>query len=165
VPPLEPQARRPQPIEQSTDFERVLRTRSRAQTQHFAVHHLPDRPSLSARARRAAVARRLSTGSAPESDKPVDDLPAQVWAGAVVPKRHARRAVTRSLLKRQIRSAVERHADALAGGLWVVRLRAPFDKSRFPSAASDALKCAARDELEMLFGAATHAVARPPTGA
>jgi len=158
--PLEPQARRPQPIEQSTDFERVLRTRSRAQTQHFAVHHLPDRPSLSARARRAAVARRLSTGGAPESDKPVDDLPAQLWAGAVVPKRHARRSVTRSLLKRQIRRAVERHAGALAGGLWVVRLRAPFDKSRFPSAASDALKRAARDELEMLFGTATQAAAR-----
>jgi len=165
VPPLEPKARRPQPIEQSTDFERVLRTRSRAQTQHFAVHHLLDRPSLSARVRRAAVARRLSTGDAPEAVGPVDDFPDQLWIGAVVPKRHARRAVTRSLLKRQIRSAVERHADALAGGLWVVRLRAPFDKSRFPSAASDALKRAARDELETLFGAATQAVARPSAGA
>jgi len=76
-----------------------------------------------------------------------------LWAGAVVPKRHARRAVTRSLLKRQIRSAVERHAHTLASGLWVVRLRAPFDKSRFPSAASDALKRAAAEELEALFGA------------
>jgi ribonuclease P protein component len=161
VPPLEPKARRPQPIEQSTDFERVLRTRSRAQTQHFAVHHLPDRPSLSARARRAAVARKLSTGDAPEAVKPVDELAAQLWAGAVVPKRHARRAVTRSLLKRQIRSAVERHADALAGGLWVVRLRAPFDKTIFPSAASDALKRVARDELEALFGAAIQAAIRP----
>ena len=155
MPPLEPQARRPQPIEQSTDFERVLRTRSRAQTQHFAVHHLPDRPSLSARARRAAVARRLSTGNAPEPVKPVDDLPAELWVGAVVPKRHARRAVTRSLLKRQIRSVFERHVDVLAAGLWVVRLRATFDKARFASAASDALKRAARDELETLFGAAT----------
>jgi ribonuclease P protein component len=153
VPPLEPKARWPQPIEQSIDFERVLRTRSRAQTQHFAVHHLSDRPSVSARARRAAVARKLSTGDAPEVVKPVDDLPAQLWAGAVVPKRHARRAVTRSLLKRQIRSAVERHAHTLASGLWVVRLRAPFDKSRFPSAASDALKRAAAEELEALFGA------------
>jgi len=73
--------------------------------------------------------------------------------------------VTRTLLKRQIRSAVERHADALAGGLWVVRLRAPFEKSRFPSAASDALKRAARDELEMLFGAAKQAAARLSAGA
>jgi ribonuclease P protein component len=102
VPPLEPQARRPQPIEQSTDFERVLRARSLAQTQHFAVHHLPDRPSLSARARRAAISRKLSTGDAPEAVKPVDDLAIQLWVGAVVPKRHARRAVTRSLLKRHL---------------------------------------------------------------
>ena len=160
MPPLDHRARRPQPIEQSTDFERVLRTRSRAQTQHFAVHYLPDRPSLSARARRARVARMLSTGDAPEAVKPVDDLPDLLWAGAVVPKRHARRAVTRSLLKRQIRSAVERHAEALAGGLWVVRLRAPFDKARFPSAASDALKRVARDELEALFGAAARATVR-----
>ena len=161
MPPLEPQARRPQPIEQSTDFERVLRTRSRAQTQHFAVHYLPDRPSLSARARRAAVSRRLSTGDAPEPVKPVDDLPPEFWIGAVVPKRHARRAVTRSLLKRQIRSAFERHSDTLAGGLWVVRLRSSFDKARFPSAASDALKRTARDELETLFAAAAHAPTRP----
>jgi ribonuclease P protein component len=159
--PLESKARRPQPIEQSTDFERVLRIRSRAQTQHFAVHHLPDRPSLSARARRAAVARRLSTGDAPEAVKPVDDLVAGVWIGAVVPKRHARRAVTRSLLKRQIRSAVEHHAETLAGGLWVVRLRAPFDKSLFPSAASDALKRAAREELRQLFSTVARAGLRP----
>jgi ribonuclease P protein component len=166
VPPLDQRARRPQPIEQSTDFERVLRTRSRAQTQHFAVHYLPDRPSLSSRARRARIARMLSTGDAPEAVKPVDDLPVLLWAGAVVPKRHARRAVTRTLLKRQIRSAVERHAEALAGGLWVVRLRAPFDKARFPSAASDALKRVAHDELEALFGAAAQAGIRPaPSGA
>jgi ribonuclease P protein component len=125
------------------------------------VHHLPDRPSLSARARRAAISRKLSTGDAPEAVKPVDDLAIQLWVGAVVPKRHARRAVTRSLLKRQIRSAVERYAEALAGGLWVVRLRAPFDKSRFPSAASDELKRVARDELEVLFGTATQAAVRP----
>jgi ribonuclease P protein component len=149
---------RPQPIEQSTDFERVLRTRSRGQTQHFAVHHLPDRPSLTARARRAALARKLSTGGAPEGVEPVDDsleaVPDRLWTGAVVPKRHARRAVTRTLLKRQIRTAFERHGAALAPGLWVVRLRAPFDKARFPSAASDQLKLAARTELDQLFAAA-----------
>jgi len=157
-----PAAGRPQTLAQALDFERVLRTRSRSQTQHFAVHHLPDRPSLSARARRgaerAAGLRNLSTGSAPESDKAVDDLPAAVpdrlWLGAVVPKRHARRAVTRSLLKRQIRNALERHAAALAPGLWVVRLRAPFDRAQYASAASDPLKRAARAELDALFDAA-----------
>ncbi|CAN5916369.1 hypothetical protein BH11PSE8_BH11PSE8_23900 [soil metagenome] len=75
-----------------------------------------------------------------------------------MPKRHARRSVTRSLLKRQIRAAVTGQAAALAGGLWVVRLRAPFDKAAFPSAASGALQHAARTELEQLMArAARHA--------
>ena len=44
----------------------------------------------------------------------MDNESSLLWVGAVVPKRHARRAVTRSLLKRQIRGAFERHAAALA---------------------------------------------------
>ena len=90
---------------------------------------------------------------------PVDDLPpaAQLgfWLGAVVPKRLARRAVTRTLLKRQIRAVVAERVGDLFEGLWVVRLRAPFDKATFPSAASDALKLCARDELEGLLAAAS----------
>jgi ribonuclease P protein component len=139
----------------SADFERVLRTRSRASSTHFAVHHLADRPS---RPHKPVVANELSTGSAPILVEPVDDFtataPEGLWLGAVVPKRHARRAVTRTLLKRQIRSVVDASAGALLGGLWVVRLRAPFDKARFPSAASDALKLCAREELESLLSAA-----------
>jgi ribonuclease P protein component len=77
-----------------------------------------------------------------------------------VPKRHARRAVTRSLLKRQIYAAAERHRANLAQGIWVVRLRAPFDRAQFPSAASIALTLCARGELESLFQTAT-ATARP----
>lgn len=79
--------------------------------------------------------------------------PNQLWWGAVVPKRHARRSVTRSLLKRQIRAAVDRQ-PALPGGLWVVRLRSPFAREQFPSAASEALRRAARDELDAVLGAA-----------
>jgi ribonuclease P protein component len=91
-------------------------------------------------------------------DFPVKDLSAaQAWVGAVVPKRHARRAVTRSLLKRQIYAAAERHRARLAPGLWIVRLRAPFDRSQFPSAASLALARSARAELEALLAAAGQA--------
>ncbi len=86
-----------------------------------------------------------------------DSLPSGLgesrWLGAVVPKRHARRAVTRALLKRQIYAAGERHRAGLDGGLWVVRQRAPFDRTVFPSAASEALKRCARAELESLFEA------------
>ena len=69
----------------------------------------------------------------------------------VVPKRHARRAVTRTLLKRQIRSAMERHAAGLPGGLFVVRLKSPFDRKLYPSAASRPLRDAARAELDLLL--------------
>jgi len=75
-----------------------------------------------------------------------------VWLGVVVPKRHARRSVTRSLLKREIRAGVARHAQRLSPGLWLVRLRAPFDTASFPSAASAALRSAARSELDDLLG-------------
>ena len=73
------------------------------------------------------------------------------WLGLVVPKRHARRAVTRTLVKRQIRNVAAACAPQLEPGLWVVRQRSPFDPKQFPSAASDALKEAARAELRALF--------------
>ncbi len=81
-------------------------------------------------------------------------LEARAWVGAVVPKRHARRAVTRSLIKRQIYAAAERHRQRLGPGLWIVRLRSPFDRSRFVSAASQAMRVDARAELESLLEAA-----------
>lgn len=81
----------------------------------------------------------------------MDSYPLPHWLGCVVPKRHARRAVTRSLLKRQVRAAFARHAGGLPGGLWLVRLRQPFPLADFPSAASTALAAAARTELDGLL--------------
>jgi len=72
----------------------------------------------------------------------------------VVPKRHARRAVTRSLLKRQVHGAFERLAISLPLGLWLVRLRQPFPVAAFPSARSEALRRAARTELDGLLAQA-----------
>ncbi|HEY2928653.1 ribonuclease P protein component [Piscinibacter sp.] len=144
-------------IVRSTDFERVLGAPTRARSPHFAAHHLAGRPSLPGRPAEQAPEAELSTAVAPLQGNAVDDLAAealcpQLWLGAVVPKRHARRAVTRSLLKRQIRAALDRH-DGLPGGLWVVRLRAPFDADRFASAASRALRDAARAELDAMLAA------------
>ena len=145
----------------SADFEFVLRTRSKVSTTHFAAHHVADHPGvavgLHAKAllpiRSTALAVELSTGFAVTAGLAVDDCaaPIDIWLGAVVPKRHARRSVTRTLLKRQIRAVVSRHADVLGQGLWVIRLRAPFDRAVYASAASDALKYAARTELEQLL--------------
>lgn len=73
--------------------------------------------------------------------------------GLVVPKRHARRAVTRSLLKRQMREAARRHQSGLEAGIWVLRLKASFDIPGQPrrSAADAGLRCASRAELDRLF--------------
>ena len=54
----------------------------------------------------AKAAEDLSTGLAPNLAPTVDNPPAGHWLGCVVPKRHAKRSVTRTVLKRQIRAAV-----------------------------------------------------------
>ena len=144
----------------SVDFERVLKTRSRASSAHFALHHLGAGPSVFVPVVKTGTTE-LSTGASSFRGGPVDDSPANGrWLGLVVPKRHARRAVTRTLLKRQMRIAVGDHAAALGTGLWVVRLRAPFDRQQFVSAASGALKQAARAELDQLLSQAAHTAGR-----
>ena len=164
----------------SADFVRVLRTRTQASSVHFAVHHLADRPSRPAKYVSAslisdassALGGELSTPADASELRPVDDLTVtpesealitdltSVWLGAVVPKRHARRSVTRTLLKRQIRSVVTGQSSTLGDGLWVVRLRAPFDRAKYPSAASDELKRVARAELEQVLASAIERMAR-----
>lgn len=150
-------------IVRSADFERVLGTRPRARSAHFALHHLAAallKPATS------PAETELSTARVALQPGAVDELPAQslpcdprVWLGSVVPKRHARRSVTRSLVKRQIRGAVARHGATLTAGLWVVRLRAPFDVRLFPSAASEALRRVARAELDALLADAARSSA------
>jgi ribonuclease P protein component len=58
------------------------------------------------------------------------------------------------LLKRRIRAAIASAAPSLPAGLWVVRLRTPFARSEFVSAASERLNHAASDELATLMAAA-----------
>ena len=81
------------------------------------------------------------------------------WLGLVVPKRHAKRAVTRTLLKRRIRAAV-RGVEGLAPGMWVVRLRQPFSRTEFVSAASERLGAVIFDELASLMTAAAERARR-----
>lgn len=79
--------------------------------------------------------------------------------GALVPKRWAKRAVTRSAIKRQIYSVSKDFEPALPAVAHVVRLRAAFDRKQFVSAKSDALGCAVRQELQQLFEQAVGQVA------
>jgi len=156
-------------IVRSVDFERVLSAPSRARSPHFAVHHVAGVPSVPRKPSSGTATHKLSTdlSTSPEGvvAESVDDPGAVpppepvpplrgAWMGVVVPKRFARRSVTRTLLKRQIRAAVARQDAAETGlpaGLWVVRLRSPFAVKDFPSAASDALRQAARGELDTLL--------------
>jgi ribonuclease P protein component len=145
-------------IVHKADFERVLATRSRSRSTHFALHHLASAPVPRIWQPKVAIDTELSTGLAPNCPQAVDDssdgVLAGCWFGCVVPKRHARRAVTRTLLKRQVRSAFQRWGSTLPAGLWLVRLRAPFAKQDFLSARSTLLATAARTELEALLSRA-----------
>ena len=169
------------PSLKSADFHRALGTRPLARTAHFFLHALyreqPARAEglaapASTASKPASLApspaepvthTKLSTASDPDVALAVDDCAptdAPRWRlGLVLPKKQARRSVTRSLLRHQAREAFRRHAPAvLAAGRhgpevdgWVVRLRAPFDRQQFPSAASDALSAAVRQELDELW--------------
>ena len=74
-----------------------------------------------------------------------------VWLGAMVPKRWAKRAVTRNAIKRQIYNVSADFEPLLNERAHLVRLRAAFDRSQFVSASSDVLKAAVRAELQQLF--------------
>lgn len=71
--------------------------------------------------------------------------------GAVVPKRWAKRAVTRNGIKRQIYNVSAAFEQHLPHTAHVVRLRGEFARAQFPSAWSEPLKAAVRAELQQLF--------------
>ena len=72
----------------------------------------------------------------------------------MVPKRWARRAVTRNAIKRQIFAVAALHEAQLPVAAHVVRLRSTFDRKQFISPSSDVLKQAVRAELMQLFARA-----------
>lgn len=118
-------------------FQAVLARAPFARTEHFVMHRMvqetTDTPSV-----------------ASAMPFPADGL----WFGAMVPKRWARRAVTRNLIKRQIYCVAAQQAPVLPPAAYLVRLRSGFDKLQFRSAASDALRAAVRHEIEQLFSVA-----------
>jgi ribonuclease P protein component len=113
-------------------FQAVLSGRTLARTPHFALHALV-----------------LPPIGEPES--PALFVGASLWMGAMVPKRWAKRAVTRNTIKRQIYNVSQEYSPSLQAGAHLVRLRAGFDRSRFVSATSEVLKAAVRAELHQLF--------------
>lgn len=118
-------------------FQAVMGGDTVSRTAHFVLHRL---------ALHAAAPTRAGLTPAPLFPVP------QPWIGAVIPKRWARRAVTRNTLKRQIYAVAQDYTDRLPVAAHVVRLRTGFDRQQFTSATSPALKQAVRAELQQLFG-------------
>jgi ribonuclease P protein component len=116
-------------------FQAVLSGKTLARTAHFALH-------------RTDLVLDVPAGEGPQS--PLFSH-ACVWLGAMVPKRWAKRAVTRNAIKRQIYNISMQFEPHLGVAAHVVRLRAGFDRKQFVSATSDALKAAVRAELLSLF--------------
>lgn len=122
-------------IRHRAQFDAVLSERPIAKTMHFALH--------------------MASTSAPDGQ---DGLfpGGGAWIGALLPKRWARRAVTRNTLRRQV-YATAVASSPLRPGAMVVRLHRAFDRQAFPSASSMALKHAVRAELLGLFSKVQHA--------
>ncbi|RKJ95648.1 ribonuclease P protein component [Alicycliphilus denitrificans] len=126
-------------------FQAVMAGGAVSRTAHFALHRLG-----------LAAAGAASAGPGQESQAlfAVPQGQPGVWLGAMVPKRWARRAVTRNAIKRQIHAVAAGFEPRMPQAAHVVRLRAAFDRKHFVSATSDALKAAVRAELQQLFAAA-----------
>ena len=141
-------------------FQAAMAGGTVSRTAHFALHRLVLEAAGGANAVSPAnAAAPTGPGSLPSTQGPQALFAVQgVWLGAMVPKRWARRAVTRNTIKRQIYTVGATFEAQLPRAAHVVRLRTAFDRKQFVSATSDQLKQAVRAELLQLFG---HAVRRP----
>ncbi len=141
-------------------FQAVLAGSVIAKTEHFVLH----RNGLEATAPKAGPesAKELSsrktipdTGTAAPADVTAPVLfPMQdIWIGAMVPKRWAKRAVTRNAIKRQIYNVSADSMQNYPQAAFLVRLRREFSRKEFLSATSPELKEAVRHEVQTLMKA------------
>lgn len=128
-----------QRLKTRAQFQAVLAGSTVSRTPHFALHR--------------TAFETVSSSTGPESER-FEALFAvrEPWLGALIPKRWAKRAVTRNAIKRQIYAVSRDYNFPIAAHL--VRLRSGFDRKKFVSAESDALKRAVRAELQNLFARA-----------
>lgn len=129
-------------IEHRAQFQWVMAGPPVVKTAHFALHMAAAPVALAspegANAPSGAQSRALFSDPGP-------------WVGVVIPKRWAKRAVTRNLVKRQIYALAQERLPMLPCAALVVRLRSSYDRKQFVSASSDALKAAVRTELQQLY--------------
>jgi ribonuclease P protein component len=147
-----------QRLKTRAQFQAVMAAGIVARTAHFALHRM-QLGMPQAITRLGSEGTSATSGSLPHSPKgPGSEGPAPLfavrndaWMGVLLPKRWAKRAVTRNTIKRQVYSVSASLQPPLPAAAHVVRLRAGFDRTQFASATSDALRRAVRGELLELF--------------
>ena len=130
-------------------FQAVLAGNVIAKTEHFALH----RNTLDASVLPSFDKARPLVSEA--SAKSMLFSGADLWLGAMAPKRWAKRAVTRNAIKRQIYTVSADFSHQLPRAVFLVRLRRDFARKDFVSASSEVLKQAVRAELLSLMRAAS----------
>jgi ribonuclease P protein component len=124
-----------QRLKARSQFQAVLSAEVIAKTAHFALH------------------RHRFSEDAVFPHPPVLFPLRDIWIGAMVPKRWARRAATRNTIKRQIYTVSAHFQHRYQPAALVVRLRSEFARREFVSATSDLLKHAVRAEVTALMEA------------
>ncbi|MCZ8256911.1 MAG: ribonuclease P protein component [Polaromonas sp.] len=137
-----------QRLQNRPQFQAVLAGAIVAKTTHFALH----RNALDAKPVQAEAGELVDTSRA-RPLFPIQD----VWLGAMVPKRWAKRAVTRNAIKRQIYTVSADFSHQYPEAAFVVRLRRDFSRKEFISATSEQLKQAVRAEVTALMQAGARA--------
>lgn len=140
-----------------------------SRTAHFALHRL-ELTASSAALQQHVVLAEAEGRSCKQQLCPLFILPGhhipQIWLGPLVPKRWARRSVTRHAIRRQIYAVgldFLPQLQELPMAAYVVRLRAGFNRQYFVSAVSDELKRTVRAELQQLFAYAVRRHAQSAT--
>jgi len=109
-------------------FKEVLETFAFAKSEHFVLHVKKINPD--------------------EQDKQT----AHLKVGVVVPKRLAKKAVSRNTIRRQIYIIATRESLKYPFEKHVIRLNRPFNKNTFLSPSSKVFKHAVRKEILSLYG-------------
>lgn len=134
-----------QRLKTRAQFQAVLAGKIVAKTQHFALH------------RNVLDAKAVPSQSEKQVDVQVLFRAQDMWIGAMVPKRWAKRAVTRNAIKRQIYAVSADFFHQYPQAAFVVRLRSSFSRTEFVSAVSDELRQAVRTEIQVLMQAGAKA--------
>jgi ribonuclease P protein component len=162
-------------LKSRAQFQAVLAGPTVARTTHFALHQLdlkpatpvvtpeipadlnPDAMALSTGRRSGLLVDPAAVLLPERSANTLFPDPSMAWLGAMIPKRWAKRAVTRNAIKRQVYAVTAGHVPPLPCAAYVLRLRAAFDRKQFVSASSEQLKQAVRTELQLLLARAGEA--------